>query len=186
MHGPRPLPPGGFERTLVARLGPVADNLRQIATNLGARPYRVFLVWTLAGGAERGEGVERVVHEEELLPTPLVQDLTSLALQPYSAGKLPVGSVRVTAISTSYGEDVLAGTVMPDGRTPDKRRGDFFYELREVAAVSAPCGPNEQGLVREPERKRFRLLSGPFRPPTRVGYEVVLERSSEDRTRAVS
>lgn len=184
MPAPRPLPPGGFARTLVARLGPVADNIRQIATNMGARPYRVFLIWTITGGAERGEGTEQLVHEEELLPTPEVQDLTSIALQPYSAGKLPVGAVKVSQISTSYGEDVLAGRLLPDGRKPNERRGDFFYEVREVAAVAAPCGPSEEGLVREPERKRFRLLSGPYRPPTRVMYEVVLERSSEDRTRA--
>lgn len=180
----RPLPPGGFARTLVANLGPIADNLRQIATNMGARPYRVWLVWTTTGGAERGEGTERVVHEEELLPTPLVLDLTAIAFNPYSAGKLPVGSVKVSQISTSYGEDVLTGTILPTGAKPDGKRGDFFYEVREVEDLGAPCGPSEDGLVRQPERKRFRVLSGPYRLPTRAMYEVVLERSSEDRTRA--
>src|SRR5689334_10543435 len=119
MPPPRPLAPGQFEHTLAARLGPVADKIRQIATNMGARPYRVYLVWTISGGAERGEGVERLVHEEELLPTPLVLDLTSIALQPYSAGKLPVGSVKVSQISTSYGEDVLSGVILPNGTKPD-------------------------------------------------------------------
>lgn len=182
-NGIRPLGPGQFEHSLIGGLGDVVDDIRQIATDLGARPYRVFLLWTLAGGEERGEGDERLLAELELLPTPSVQDLTSITFAPYSAGKLPVGSVRVSQISTRYGEDVLAGNILPTGAQPDARRGDFFYEVREVEGLAGQCGPNEDGLVRQPLRKRYRLLGGPYRVPTRVMYEVILERASEDRKR---
>lgn len=37
----RPLSPGEAKRTLVARLGSVADSARQLNTKFGMRPYRV-------------------------------------------------------------------------------------------------------------------------------------------------
>ena len=46
-------------RTLVDDLIPVADDLRQLYTEFGGRPYRVFLVWVRWSADEDGDGMVR-------------------------------------------------------------------------------------------------------------------------------
>lgn len=171
---PRALPPGAAAQTVLARIAPAIDNARQIATNIGARPYQVFLVWGTWGGKERGEGTFVEKARLQLLPNPLVETM-SFSRNPYSAGVLPVGSIRVSQISTSYTQPLLTGGELPPG-TQDfdlqNRRNEFFYEV-----VQDDRSPTEN-----PERARFRLLSGPVLMPTRVSWEMQLERASEDRT----
>lgn len=177
---PKVRPLADPSRTLVARLGGrpgklgVVDRIRQIATNLGARPHRVFLVWTRWSGERRGEGREEVLSEKEILPTPKVTDLSSVVFNPYAAGKLPVGSVSVTEISTGqYSEDELRGWKLPDGGRLDEKTGDFFWEVREDGRTAG----------RQPERRRFRLLGDVFLDAENVQFRAVLERASEDRNR---
>jgi len=171
---PRALPPGSAASTVLARIAPAIDRARQVATEIGARPYQVFLVWGTWGGRERGEGEFRERVRLQLLPNPLVET-ASFTRNPYSAGVLPVGSVRISQISTSYTQPVLTGNALPPG-TQDfdlqDKRNEFFYEL-----VQDDRSPTEN-----PERARCRLLSGPVLMPTRVSWEMQLERSSEDRT----
>lgn len=191
----RPLSPDRAKRTLVTRLAPVADGIRQLATNLGARPVRVFLVWTTAGGSERGAGEEETLAEVEILPTPFVSDLSALALSPYAAGKYPTGTVRVSEISMArFTGDVLRGERLPigggDRRTPLRlaplgefrspvsgelvpaERVSFFYELVEDGRGDDP-----------PARRRFRLFGEPQPNAESVEWILFLERSHEDRSR---
>ena len=178
----RALDPLQARRTLLSRLAGtpdrpgVIDRSRQIATNLGMRPYLVELVWTAWSGSERGEGTERELVRVALLPTPQVKDLTSIALSPYSAGKLPVGSIRVDEISAGrYTEDLLRGLKLPDGAALDERRMDFTWEVREDGRNLAP------GQLAE--RKKFRVMAGPHLSACCTQYSVVLERASKDPSR---
>lgn len=174
MPKPRPLTPAEAKRTLAHRFAGLADRTRQLATKFGLRSKRVFLVWTEWSGSERGEGEERERARHELLPTPLVSDLTSVALNPYAAGKLPVGSVRVSEISATLTFDQLSGTRVPgrEGAGELPPNVDFFYEIVEDGRGDP-----------EPVRQRFRRLAGPTRDEDNVAWSIVLERSSEDRDR---
>lgn len=191
---PRLLSSEEASRTLVARLAPTIDRLRQRFTTFGVRPYQVFLVWTRWTGPERGEGTERILKRTPILPSPLVEDLTSISLQFVSAGTIPVGSVRITEISALYAQDVLMGlTVPPDpeakraafvaGRPPpvESIAADEVLEPYEFFWEIVEDGRTNQG--RPPRRSRFRPLSAPFRRADKVDWAIVLERVSEDMER---
>lgn len=163
----------------------------------------VWLVWTRWGGLERGEGRESVLAQVPILPRPKVIDLTSVSFSPFSAGLLPVGSVRLEQVSADLTEDVLTGRMLPGlpyldmcgaprlgpamgppelvGRTDAEKLSpfvrtesieqpyEFFYEIVEDRPGSL--------------RRRFRLLSTPFRDAEKFSWSIVLERMSEDRRR---
>lgn len=169
----RPLCRDEAIKSLANRLAPRIDRIRQIATNLGTRPYRVFLTWTTWTGTERGEGYEQVVRRTEILPTPLVASLDRLALTQFAAGTLPMGSVQVTEVSATLTEDLLTGRWVPepheDEVPPPK---DFFYEVVEDGRGDP-----------EPVRWRFRLMSKPFRDAENVQWKLLLEKEDPDRSR---
>lgn len=177
---PKPAPLANPRRSLISRLSGqpgrigVVDKVRQIATKLGARPLRCFLVWTTWTGERRGEGEERLLIEKEILPTPVVGDPTAIARNPYSAGTLPVGTISVSEISSGqYSEDELRGWKLPDGSPIDEVRMDFFWEVREDGRTAGKA----------PERRRFRVLGDVFLNAENVEFRVLLERSSEDMRR---
>ena len=159
--------------TLVNRFVKLADRLRQLNTKFGLRPYRVFLVWSKWTGEERGEVNEVEALRIEILPTPKVSSLDSVALNPMSAGIVPVGSLRVTEVSGAFTQDVLMGKKLPvlhEETIPEP--WEFFYEVVEDGRGDP-----------EPVRSKFRLMSTPFRNAENVEWNVTLERVSEDRDR---
>jgi hypothetical protein len=181
----RALTPEQAKRTLVNRFGRRADRLRQIATNKGVRPYRVFLTWTKWGVTsedERGDGKEVLVRQIEILPTPRVRSLDNLSFSIQHAGVIPVGSLRVDRISIHrFTEDVLLGVAYPDDPLPfgeDAREKhipqpyEFFYEVVEDGRGDNP-----------PKRRRFRPMNTPHREAGGVHWTIMLERVSQDRTR---
>lgn len=169
---PRALSAIEAKGTLAHRLAKRVDGIRQIATRLGIRSRRVFLVWTKYDGAERGEGNEYEIGRLEILPTPRISDLTSVAFNPYSGGILPTGSVRVDRISALLTEDQLTGKMLPGAAQSGEELEepyDFFWELVEDGRGD----PN-------PDREKFRIVGHPFRKEAAVQWVVVLERISED------
>lgn len=182
MPKPRPLTSIEAKRTLANRFTRVADNLRQLATKFGIRPMRVFLVWSRWTGGERGQGVEEEVQRVELIPTPRVASMDSVVFSVFHAGTIPVGSVRVTEISTRYTYDQLTGHMDPalaaDGT---KRLGhldhvlqpnDFYYLLYEDGRGDP-----------QPVQAKFRLLNFPTRNAENVEWQLMLEKIHEDRGR---
>lgn len=167
MPKPRPLSPQEAKRTLVARLGLTADRVRQIATNLGARPYRVFLLWTRATGEERGEGTDVVMKRIEILPTPVVESLEAITRGPFAGGAYPVGSMRLREVSTSFDATTLTGKRLPDGTRVDAipEPWDFWYEILED-------GRHEL----DPEPMKFRLLAPPVNDAENLQWVIGLER----------
>jgi hypothetical protein len=159
-----------MSQSLIASLAPCIDQLRDVATQLGARPYQVLLVWTRWAGGERGVGVEEIIRTEALLPTPKIADVAGLsrALQPIGIDE--VGSVTVTEISTRYTEDFLLGLGV--GGTPIPEDQNFFWEVHYPR-------PDGGGV-----RRRFTPKSAPSYSATRFQWSITLLRASEDRTRA--
>lgn len=170
----RPLNPGEARRSLVNRMGRVADGARQIATRLGARPMRCFLVWTRwDANTERGEGREVEQRRVELLPTPKVETMDSVTFSVFHAGTVPAGSVKLSGVSVSYTFDELTGHVI-EGQHVDQieEPWSFFYELVEDGRGDLPA-----------VRNKFRVLSYPTRDAASAQWKVMLERIAEDRTR---
>lgn len=171
-----PLSPLEARTSLLQRLAPVVDKARQIGVNLGLNSHRVFLVWTRWSGLVRGEGDEVEFARLELLPTPKVSGLDAVVLNPFSAGLLPEGSVRIDNVSVLYTEDTLRGwrpPSMPGVRwtefPPDV---SFFFEVFEDGRGD-PL----------PERQKYRLGSQVWHREAKIGFTFVLERISEDARR---
>jgi hypothetical protein len=170
----RPLSPVEAKRSILHRIAPVVDKARQVGVVTGLRSRRVFLVWTQWDGARRGEGDEVEVDRMELLPTPKVTGLDSVALNPFAAGQLPEGSIRVDLISARYVENALRGKYPPtlglDWSTSGLPQDvSFFYEVVEDGRGD-----------RAPYRGKYRIASQFVLREGRVSWSVVLERTSED------
>lgn len=193
MSDPKPLFPGQARNTLANRLSGKVDRLRQLNTRFGLRADRVFLVWTRYDGEERGEGAEKEVARFELLPTPRVSDQTSILFNPYSAGVLPSGSVRVDQISARMTTEVLMGHRVPDEARPPGapilEPTDFFWEIvrddRGELPLGGCCGDDSRMTPLRGQsvlpRARFRIAGMPELREGGFEYIVALERVSEDR-----
>lgn len=178
----RALTPREAKRTLANKLGPLGDRARQIATRMGARPYRVFLTWVKWTGEERGEGNEELWARLEILPTPRVTSLDNLSFSLYHAGTIPVGSLKVDRISIrSFTEDILLGKALPGEPFPfgeNKQEKhipqpyEFFWEVIEDGRGDNP-----------PKHSRFRPMNRPMRRAGKLDFSIMLERTSLDRTR---
>lgn len=183
-----PLSPNEANRTLAHRLAPRIDRIRQIATRFGIRSDRVFLVWTKYTGDERGEGAENEVARVEILPTPKVSDETAITENPFSAGTLPVGSLRVEDISALFTQEELMGRTVPVsaelGSDIDEPY-DFFYEVVSDGrgGGSTGCGttPGSHPRTSSQQRAKYRLLGTPDRVEGNVSWTISIERISEDR-----
>lgn len=159
----------GLARSLVSRLIPVVDTVRDLRVGFGCRPYRVRIVRTRWTGGRRGDGHEVVTHERELLPVPLVSDLSGLGAVVNPAGLAEVGTIVISEISGSYTEDDLRG--YDDDGSPAGADEQVFYEIMFPR-------PNIDGL-----RRRFTLVSAPAWEPLRFQWTARLERARQDRDR---
>jgi hypothetical protein len=165
----KPLTSAEAAQSLVVQLGPCVDCIRQIATDLGARPYRVFIVQTQWTGEEEGDGLERVIGEREILPTPKVTTVGALGTEIRSAGQLEVGDLVVREISTSWKDYELRG-VQADGSDLPEGVKQFFeirMDLREPEAQTV--------------RRRFTVSGVPELQATRVQWVVPLKRAMNER-----
>lgn len=103
---PRLHPNAAPARSLVEQLGSVADDLRQLNTDFGLRPYRMFSVLYRWTGGEIGRGEPEVASTEEFLPTPNVV-MGGVRKEPREGGTVERGDVRVTQLSPRYTEDQI-------------------------------------------------------------------------------
>ena len=163
------LTPCQAKGSLANRLGRVVDRARHVDAKMGFRPYRVFLCWTVWNGEERGEGVQDVACRCEITPTPMVADLTSVSLSPFGAGTIPMGSVRITEVSSRYSLEFLTGKVVPGKEDQVPHPYDFFYEVVEDGRHEDPA-----------LRPRFRIMGTPFFDAPNQQWQFVLERQSGD------
>lgn len=153
--------------SLVASLTGVVDGLRQLQTEVGLRPYRVFAVvidWT---GKEEGRG-DPVVTELELLPTPLVK-FRGLRLELKTAGKTDRGYIDISEISPRFTEDQLQRSFHVKPLTDAQ---EAFYEVRQDAREGA-----------EPLRRRFVIRGVPERDAENFQWTMRLSAQNQQRDR---
>jgi len=157
VSGPRLL-----ARSLQRMLVPVVDKVRDLNTRLGMRPYRVRVVRTTWGSGERGVGVEVVVSEMELLPTPLLVDMNTLSEEVTAVGRVEVGTVTLREVSGRYTEDHLTGVDSEGNPVGDS--DSLYYEVDMFRPDGQPG-----------ERRRFALASVPFYDAPRAQWVVTLD-----------
>jgi len=160
-----------LNESLTRRLVPVVDRIRDLHTRFGGRPYRVVVVRTRSAGAHRGRGPEVLISELEILPTPLVVDLSSLSEVLTPVGINEQGLIRVEQISGRYTEDLLLGTD-PQGDAPPPNEATYW----EIEFFR----PDGQPAV----RRRFQLSAAPMYQAYRFGWSVTLTSSVENRARS--
>lgn len=153
--------------SLVEELGEVADDLRQIATELGARPYRVFSIVVGWSGGEIGRGDQTVLEETELLPTPYV-DLSVIRYRVTSGGKTDDGVVKMFEISPRYTEDEVKALF-------SRELGDTEQQFVEIR-LDARFGE-------DPMRHRLVLSGMPYHDATGFQWVVNLMIQQEERRR---
>jgi hypothetical protein len=119
-------------RSLADSMGPIVDMARQIRTDLGFSPYRVFLVhWRWPGkvGLSKPTEFARI----EILPAPKVSDMNGTLLSVSAFGDSEGGGIFLSKISTKFSEADLMGET-PDLRDPVRTNTsaynvEFFYEV---------------------------------------------------------
>lgn len=160
-----------LDRTLGQRLIPVADRVRDLHTKFGLRPYKVRVVRMQWASGERGRGLPVVAKELDILPTPLVQDLSTMMEIVQPVGLDEVGTIIVSEISGRFTDDDLrfAGS---DGSSPGPDE-EVFYE------IEFPRTPD--GLPGD--KRRFFLRAAPMYFAARFQWQVRLEKAHEDRMR---
>lgn len=170
--GPKyqPLTPTEYQHSLARTLVGTADDLRDLYTRFGLRPYRVRIIRTRWTGGSRGVGEEYLTWSLEIAPTPLVSDLTSLqeVLQP--VGLDEVGSLQLSEVSGRFSDENLRGLDV-DG-TPPADDEQVFYEIEFPRADGKPG-----------EKRRFFLRSAPHYRADSFEWVVTLERAQENRDR---
>jgi hypothetical protein len=157
--------------SLGQRLIPVVDRVRDIATVLGTRPYRVRIVRTRFAGPRRGVGVESVVHQMDILPTPKVVDMTTLTELVTPVGVNEQGTIQLQEVSGRYTEEQLMG-VGPNGDAIASNEAVYF----EVEFFRRDGSPSEL--------RRFQRDSIPFYDAGRVQWIVTLVSVVENRARS--
>jgi len=145
----------------------VADDVRDIATSLGLRPYVVWLVWTRWSKGTLGRGVEEVVKRERLLPTPKVSSMENLDTEILSIGTEETGTLTVSQISGRYTEDFLSGAI---GKTlVGESSFQFFWEIEFLQARG------------EAALRRFSMADVPSYNAESVEWTVQLKRAYRNR-----
>jgi hypothetical protein len=163
------LNPQTYQNSLIAALTGVADTVRDIATQLGARPYTVTLVWVQWSGGQRDIGNPQIAGEYQLLPTPLVSSLNALTEDAQSLGLIESGKIRISEMSPRFSEDLLFGrdVVVPPGQ-PLPPNFEFYWAVTFLPS----------GIVR-----RFFPTSAPSLNATNFEWSIDLVRSYDDPPR---
>lgn len=153
----------------------IVDAARQLAVDVGVRPYRVFLVHVQWSGKTRGDGQAIVISEIEIVPAPRVRDLSSIRKSVGSTGDSEEGDLVIDRISARYSEDTLLGRT-PDLQDPlqlqtSRRNAEFFWEVVEAR----PTRPNTARRRFSPPRALTLKRPG--------GWRVTIVRQAGDRSR---
>ena len=150
------------------QLGGVADELRQLYTDLGLRPYRVFSVQEQWSGGKVGVGIPAVVAEVELLPTPLL-DQRPLRRKMNQGGFTEDGSVMLRQISPRLTEDEVALLCCGDRTIPGR---ETYLEVRHDARDGSDV-----------VRRRYTIQGVPAREAGKFQWQVRLIKANPDRDR---
>lgn len=145
------------------------DELRHIATELGARPYRVFLVRTRWSGKKRGQGVETVIDDEEVTPPPKVEAMSGVQLQLLDVGLDEQGGLSISEISPRYTENQLFGRNQDGSGLAENETFSWEITLMKGDGTDAY------------RRRRFMIRGTPSYDATGLQWRVSVTRAGSDR-----
>jgi hypothetical protein len=174
---PRPVTPntdGGVRpnpnpsASLFESMGSVADDMRQIATDLGARPYRVFSIVLRWSGGEVGKGTPQVVGETEYLPTPMLT-FGGVRGAVRSAGRVDRGNARLSEVSPRYTEDEISA---------------LFHVKPLAAGMQAFIESRIDERDGQTQRRRYVLAGPPWRDVENFQWVVPLQTEDAARSRS--
>ncbi len=162
--------PPEWAKTLLGELAMdgCLDELRELNSEFGLYPYRVFLVRTRWSGESRGEGTETVFYEEELLPPPKVDPVSSVNRQLLDIGVDEQGTLQVSEISPRYTEKELLGYNSLGGQIPDNET--FYWEVVLM-----------RGDAETKTRRRFLVQGVPSYDAAGLQWTARLTRAGTDR-----
>jgi hypothetical protein len=156
-----------FGKTLAQKLIPVADRVRDLFTKFGMRPYKVRVVRVRWSSGQRGVGTPVIEAALDLLPTPLVQDLTTMTEIVQPIGLDEVGVISVSEISGRF-TDAQLRVMKEDGQAPGPDE-EVFYEIE----FPKPDGSSD--------KRRFYLRAAPHYFAGKFYWQVRLEKAHADR-----
>lgn len=168
---PRPVLPNPLCNTLAHQLIRSADVIRNLYTTYGLRPYNVSLIHTRWSGGKRNIGVEEVVDVTNIVPTPLLSDLSQVAQVNSPIGLDEIGDILVSEVSGAYTENQLTGYTPGMLLAKDE---NFYWEIE----FPPPC-EGQPG-----ERRRFTVNAAPMYYADKFQWQIRLTRQRVDRTRS--
>lgn len=161
-------PAGDPLGTLVEQMGSIVDDARQIETDIGTRPYRMWSVVYEWSGGEIGRGEPQVIFEQEFLPTPRIT-MQTVNENIQSAGYVERGTITVTEISPRYTED----------------------QINWLFRQGAPLSPGQQAFIEismdgrdgRSDRRRFTVSGVPVRDAENFEWRATLVKQELNRDR---
>lgn len=155
--------------SLTEEMAELADEMRQLQTDFGQRPYRVFSVTTQWSAGEIYRGDESVICEKEFLPTPFV-DLRPMYTTMTEAGRFEHGDIVLREVSPSLTEDQIRELCFNGVELPPGQQG--FIEIRYDSRKGG-----------QPERRRFSVRGVPWHDAERFEWVVTLSDEEQPRNR---
>lgn len=153
--------------SLVEEQSGLVDELRQLQTDVGLRPYRVFSVIVKWDSGELYRGTQSIVGEKEFLPTPLV-DLRPMYSVVKESGVFEHGDVVLREISPSLTEDQIRELFFNGAELPPGQQG--YIEVRHDARKG-----------NTPRRRRFIVRGAPWHDAERFQWIASLSDEEHDR-----
>ncbi len=178
--GPTPLSPPAPANTqplsslvcsVLGGLQPIVDSARRIAHKIGARPYRVRLVWQERNAVT---GLWSEVYARELVPVRVEPGREQFTDE--VAGQIPGGSISLREVSpVQVDELTLRGYLQGKAWSVDNPSREFFFEVQQIRR----CATDP-----EPERYRYVLDGVPELETDRMQWRVRLLAQYGRRSRA--
>jgi hypothetical protein len=138
------------QTSLAESLGATIDLARQIAVDIGLRPYLVFSVVIRWSGGEPHRGNPTVIWERPFLPVPKVENIEQLNKELRPFGTVSRGEIRLTKLSPRYTADDIALMFPCELRKSD----EHFVEVR-IDERDGRTNRQRYTVSGVPERKTF-------------------------------
>lgn len=178
--GPTPIGPASYPNTqplgslactvLGGGLQGVIDGARRIAHEIGARPYRVRMIWQERNSVT---GLWSEVYAREIVPVRV--DVGREQFTAEVAGQVPGGQITLREVSPIQVDELtLRGYLQGQPWSQDNPSREFFFELQQLPRCSTDPTP---------ERYRYVLDGVPELMTDRFEWKVRLLAQFGRRTR---
>jgi len=148
----------------ICDLASLVDDARQLESDLGLRPYRIFSVYEWWPSGQRGRG-DSCCKETEWLPTPML-DFRSLRKRYGAAGSVDSGDVVLRKVSATMTEAQITN-LCSCNQTQDPTASVIIEARQDNSCV----------------RRTFLVNGPPYLDAGRFEWIIPLKRAAAIRTR---